>query len=41
MRQQTVVSRPLADWTGRSPVLKSRKLPVPYVHLASPAEKHV
>jgi hypothetical protein len=29
MRQQTVVSRPLADRTGRSPVLNSRKLPVP------------
>jgi hypothetical protein len=29
MRQHTVVSSPLADCTGCSPVLKSRKLPVP------------
>jgi len=37
----TVVSSPCPDSTGRFPVLSSRKLPVPYVHLASPAEKQV
>ena len=41
MRQPTVVIRPLADCTSRSPVLNSRKLPVPYVHFASPGEKQV
>ena len=37
----TVVNKPCFDSTGRSPVFISRKHPVPYVFLASPARKHV
>ena len=32
----TVVSRPDLDGTGLSPMLHSRKMPVPNVHLAVP-----
>ena len=40
MRYATVVSRPLSECTGSSPVLISMKLPVPYVFLAWPTSKH-
>ena len=38
--KHTVVSKPLADRTMSVPVFSSRKLPVPYVFLASPGAKH-
>ena len=38
--KHTVVSRPLVLRTISVPVLSSRKLPVPYVFLASPGAKH-
>jgi len=37
----TVLSSPWVERTSSVPVLSSRKLPVPYVHLASPGAKQV
>ena len=41
MPQAIVVTSPFFEDTGISPVFISRKQPVPYVFLASPALKHV